>query len=219
MKKSTILFDLDGTLVNTEEGVTKSFQYALEKYGILETNLNLFRQFIGPPLEDSFQKAYGFSLEKAKEATAFFRERYGKLGMYECELYPEVKECLEILKEKGYRIAVASSKQEPFCCKILEHFQVAQYFEIIGGGRKEENISTKIQVLEDVLARLNITDKKEVVLIGDTKYDARGALEAGIDCIGVTYGFEQELEEMRKAGVVEIFDTLKEVVKFLELEK
>lgn len=216
MKKTTILFDLDGTLVNTEEGVSKSVRYALEKYGIRETDRNTLKRFIGPPLIDSFQREYGFSEEKAREADAFFRERYETTGVYECALYPDVEETLKTLQKKGYHISVASSKQEEACRLILEHFKVAQYFDLIGGARMNGKISTKIQVLEDVLARLDISNREEVVLIGDTRYDALGAKEAGIDCIGVTYGFEQDFGEMRKAGVVEIFDTLQEAVACLE---
>lgn len=216
MKKTTILFDLDGTLVNTEEGVTKSLRYALKKYGIKETDQNKLKRFIGPPLAESFQREYGFSPEKAKEATEFFRERYETVGVFECALYPEVEETLKALKEKGCRICVASSKQEESCRQILEHFHVAQYFDLIGGAKMDGKISTKIQVLEDVLARLDISDREDVVLIGDTRYDAVGAKEAGIDCIGITYGFEQDFEEMKKAGVVGIFDTLQEVTACLE---
>lgn len=216
MRKTTILFDLDGTLVNTEEGVGKSVRYALDKYGILEPDRATIRRFIGPLLADSFQREYGFSEEKAKEADLVFRERYETIGLFECELFPGVEEALKILKEKGYKISVASSKEEVPCRRILERLGVAQYFDLIGGARLKENIGTKIEVLHDVMKRLGISHKEEVVLIGDSRYDARGAREAGIDCIGVSYGFEEDFEEMRKAGVTEIFDTLAEVIEYLE---
>ena len=216
MKKRTILFDLDGTLVNSEEGITNCVRYSLEKYKMEEADQDVLRRFIGPPLEESFQREYGFTVEKSKEATAYFRERYQKTGLYECELYPGVEDALKSFKDMGCRIGVASSKQEKYCRLILEHFQVAQYFDLIGGARREENISSKLQVLEDVLIRLCVSDRKEAVLIGDTRYDALGAKEAGIDCIGITYGFEHDFEEMRKAGVMGIFDTLEEVVRYVK---
>ncbi|TGY97678.1 HAD family hydrolase [Petralouisia muris] len=216
MKKTTILFDLDGTLVNTEEGVDKSVRYTLEKYGMKEPDRNTVRRFIGPLLVDSFQREYGFSREKAEEADLIFRERYETIGLFECELFPGVKEALKILKEKGYKISVASSKEEVPCQRILERLGIAEYFDLICGARLKENIGEKAEVLNDALKRLGISDKKEAVLIGDSRYDARGAKEAGIDCIGVSYGFEEDLEEMRKAGVKEIFDTLAQVIEYLE---
>lgn len=216
MKKTTILFDLDGTLVNTGEGVTKSVQYALEQFGIRETDPKTLERFIGPPLLDSFQREYGFSIEQSKEAVAFFRKRYETTGVYECELYPQVEQTLQTLQEQGFSVSVASSKREESCQLILEHFQIARYFKLIGGARFDLGTSTKIQVLENVLERLGIQDRSQVVLIGDTRYDAIGAKEAGIGCIGITYGFEQDLDEMRKAGVLGIFDTLPEVVEYLK---
>lgn len=216
MKKTTILFDLDGTLVNTEEGVAKSLRYASEKYGIPEPDRAQVRRFIGPLLEESFQREYGLSEEEAKKADLIFRERYETIGLFECELFPGVEEALKSLKEKGYQISVASSKEEVPCCRILERLGIAQYFDVICGARLKENIGTKIEVLRDALKRLGISDKSQVVLIGDSRYDARGAREAGIDCIGVSYGFETDFDEMRKAGVTEIFDTLPEVAAYLE---
>ena len=97
-----ILFDLDGTLIDSSEGITKSTQYALAHYGIEENDLSKFYKFIGPPLSASFQKYYGFSEEKAYEAVTVYRERYNRIGLFECSLYPGVRECIETLKAKGY---------------------------------------------------------------------------------------------------------------------
>ena len=130
--KTLILFDLDGTLVNTAEGITRSVQYALKHFGMTETDQKKMERFIGPPLLESFQREYGFSEEKSNQAIKIYRERYAKKGVYECELYPEVKATLQILKEKGIRLGVASSKPERFCKKILEYLQIAQYFEVDG---------------------------------------------------------------------------------------
>ncbi len=215
MEKKTILFDLDGTLVDTEEGVAKSLCYAMDKLGMEHPDTDTVRRFIGPLLQDSFQREYGFTEERAKEADLIFRERYETIGLFECSLFPGVEEALKALKGKGYRISVASSKEEEPCRQILEKVHVAQYFDLICGARLKEDIGTKIEVLRDAMKRLGITDKEEVVLIGDSRYDARGAQELGIDCIGVSYGFEEDFGEMRKAGVTEIFDTLEEVVAYL----
>lgn len=217
--KKTILFDLDGTLVNTGEGITKSVAYALESYGIQEKDARKLERFIGPPLVDSFQREYGFTREEAVKAKERYRERYEDTGIYECELYPQVKEALQKFKEKGCRLAVASSKPEVFCIRLMEHFGIAEYFELIGGAGMDGKSGTKFQVLEDVIARLHVTDRKELVLIGDTRYDAEGAKEAGIDCIGITYGFEQDIDAMCAFGTLCICDTLEEALKYLEKTK
>lgn len=215
MKKTTVLFDLDGTLVDTEEGVARSLRYAMDKLGMEPPDADTIRRFIGPLVPDSFQREYGFSEERAKNADSIFRERYETIGLFECRLFPGVEDALKALKEKGWRISVASSKEEEPCRQILEKFHVAQYFDLICGARLKEDIGTKIEVLRDAMKRLGISDKEEVVLVGDSRYDARGAQELGIGCIGVSYGFEEDFGEMRKAGVTEIFDTLDEVVKYL----
>lgn len=219
MKKKIVLFDLDGTLVNTGEGITNCVRYALEKFGIKETDQKKLERFIGPPLWDSFQREYGFSEEDSWKAVAFYRERYNDIGVWECELYPEIKETLEILQKKGYRIGIASSKPEKFCPLLMKHFGIDGYFEIIGGATSDGKAGSKAAVLADVLKRFDIgesaEEKEQVVLIGDTKYDALGAKEVGIGCIGITYGFEQDMEAMQEAGAY-ICDTLEEVVDCLE---
>lgn len=215
MKKNIILFDLDGTLVNTGEGVTKSVRYALEQFDIYETDQKKLERFIGPPLMESFPREYGFSVERSSDAVAFFRQRYESVGVYECELYTGVEQALQRLRDQGCKLAIASSKREDLCHVVLEYLNLDQYFDLIGGAR-DAGASTKIQVLEDVVERFHLQDRSEAVLIGDTRYDALGAKEAGIDCIGVTYGFEQDFDEMRKARVLGMFDTLPEVVDFLE---
>ena len=211
-----ILFDLDGTLINTGEGITRSVRYALEKMGIEENDQRKLQRFIGPPLLDSFQREYGFTEEQAKQAITFYRERYQDIGLWESELYPDVENTLQILKEQGHTLAVASSKPEQFCKKLLEHFKIADYFTMIGGATMDGKVNTKIEVLEYVLAALKIKDRKNVVLVGDTKYDAEGARKAGISCIGITYGFEQDLAAMEAEGTVAVLDTLPQVAKRIE---
>ena len=110
-----ILFDLDGTLIDSSEGITKSAQYALAHYGIEETDLKKLYFLIGPPLTVTFQTHYGFSEKKAYEAVQVYRERYNKIGIFECSLFPGVETCIRQLKESGYMIGMASSKPEECC--------------------------------------------------------------------------------------------------------
>lgn len=218
MKKKIVLFDLDGTLVNTGEGITKCVKYALEKFGIEETDQKKLERFIGPPLWDSFQREYDFSEEDAWKAVAFYRERYNDIGVWECELYPDIAEILKILTQKGYRLGIASSKPQHFCTLLMKHFGIERYFEVIGGAVSDGKAGSKAAVLTDVLRRFEVSEeeKSEVVLIGDTRYDAEGAKEVGIDCIGITYGFEPDVNTMWAAGA-HICDTLGEVVEYLEM--
>lgn len=210
-----VLFDLDGTLINSEEGITKSVSYALAYYGIKVENLADLRCFIGPPLEVMFHEKYQFDAEKCKEATAKYRERYHVKGILECALYDGVKEALGRLKADGYRIALASSKPEKLCRKILNMFEITEYFDEIVGATYDGRISSKDEVLEELERRMTDIPKSEMCLVGDTKYDVCGAKKFGIDCVAVSYGFgdRRELEEL---GAVCVCDNLKEVVDYIE---
>ena len=205
-----ILFDLDGTLVNSKQGITKSAQYALQAFGVEVENLDDLECFIGPPLIDSFQKYYGFDEGTSRQLVEKYRERYNKIGLYECELYPEVEVTLQNLTQKGYKIAMASSKPENMCKRIMKHFNLEKYFEEIVGATPDGRIDTKHEVLQEVFKRLHPKSLEEVCLIGDTSFDVLGAKEAGIDCIGVSFGFGDR-KEMLVSGALCICDTLKEV--------
>lgn len=214
MKK--VLFDLDGTLINSQEGITKSVQYALREYlGIDEPNLESLRCFIGPPLALMFDQKYHVPAEKIEPTVAKYREYYDSIGMNQCELYPGVKETLEHMKKKGYVIGLASSKPERNCVQILKNKGVADDFDYIVGASIGPERREKVLVLEEAFRRMDVKDRSEVILIGDTKYDAVGAKKAGIDCVGVTYGFGTR-EELLEAGAAAVFDTLEEVEAYLD---
>lgn len=209
----TILFDLDGTIIDSEEGVTRSVQYSLQKMGIEENDLQKLRVFIGPPLIDSYMRWYGFSEEQAKECIRFYRERFQVTGYQECLLYPYVKEILAHLKDRGYAVGLASSKPEEFCISILEMLKIADHFDVIAGASMDGKIGEKAQVLNEAMKRFHI-QPEEAVLIGDTRFDAAGAAEVHMPCIGVSYGFGTK-EELLENGCAAVFDSLEEVEKYL----
>lgn len=211
----TILFDLDGTLVNSEEGITKCAAYALSSFGITVPNQEQLHVFIGPPLVQTFRNEFGMKEEDAREAVLRYRERYHPIGIFECQLYDGVEEVLRNLKRKGYQIGMASSKPEVSCRKILEHFRIDSYFDDVVGATLDGKIDTKIEVLREAIRRMHLTDLKDVVLIGDTRFDVLGAKEAGIDCIGVSFGFGTR-EELLKSGALCVCDTLREVAEYIE---
>lgn len=210
----TILFDLDGTIVDSGPGITACAQYALKHFEIEEPDAAKLRFFVGPPLAYTFMEHYGFSKEQAEEAVEKYRERYHTIGIFECELYPGVKETLQYLKEKQFTIALASSKPEPSCHRILEHFGIAEYFDEIVGAEMHGPRNDKKDVLIEAMRRLQ-KEPQECILIGDTRFDAIGAKEVGMECIGITYGYGTK-EELLHAGVIAVFDRITEVEKYLE---
>lgn len=215
-----ILFDLDGTIINSEEGITKCVQYALKAYGVDEPDLKKLLCFIGPPLDPVFRERYGMTEKEAFQAVQKYRERFDQKGIFECSLYEGVAEVIRSFKEKGYVLALASSKPEPACRRILEHFHLLPCFDEVVGSTLDGTISTKQEVLEELGRRMEHMhiSKDEMCLIGDTKYDAAGAVKFGIRCIGVTYGFGTR-EELTAAGAAVVFDRIEEVESYIEEEK
>lgn len=210
-----VLFDLDGTLIDSFEGIAKSAQYALRRFGINEENLENLRPFVGPPLVESFQKWYGLSKEQAIEATDIYRERYRPIGILECSLYPGVEECIRTLKAEGYQIGMASSKPEEFCRRILEHFGLLDLFDDVVGATFDRRIDTKEEVLNEVLRRWSDIPKDQMCLIGDTMFDLVGAKKIGIDCIAVSYGFG-DAREMLQNGAVAICDRMADLPELIQ---
>lgn len=195
-----ILFDLDGTLTDSHEGIVKCVEYALEKmhYEIPEKEKLL--QFIGPPLVDSFQSITGMSKNEGERATTIYRERYNVTGLFENRVYDGITELLETLKTEGYHLAVATSKPQEPTEKILAHFDLAKYFDVIVGASIDHTRASKQAVMEEALRQLGVKDteeKKRALMIGDRKFDILGAKGCGIASMGVYYGFapENELEE------------------------
>lgn len=213
--KKAVLFDLDGTLVDSSEGITKSVQYALKHFGIEENDLSKLQVFIGPPLGESFMKYYGFSKEQADEGIRVYRERYKPIGIFECKLYPGVRECIMQLRKQGYLIGVASSKPEKFCKMILEHFDVLSLFDDVVGATEDGSIGTKEEVLKEVMRRWADIPKENMCLIGDTIFDVEGANLVGISAIGVSFGFG-DIDEMMRAGAKGICNHMTDLPVMIE---
>lgn len=187
MKKQTILFDLDGTLTDSFEGIAKSVKYALEFFGIEVKSLNDLNCFVGPPLKDSFMEFCQMDEEKAEVAIAKYRERFREKGIYENALYPGTEEMLSSLYEAGFQLAIASSKPLVFVEQILEYFHIARYFSVVIGSELDGSFGEKAEVIACALERSG-ADLSDVVMVGDRKYDAMGAAANGVDFIGACYG-------------------------------
>lgn len=212
--KKTVLFDLDGTIINSEQGITNCIRYVLDYWEMEHPPQEDLLCFIGPPLREQFMEVFGWEYDKADYSVIKFRERFDTLGLFECELYPGIRKLIEDLDKEGYQVALASSKHEEACGRILQHFHLEPHFAGIFGATRDGKISTKKQVLEIALDKLQAS-KEETILIGDTRFDVLGAKEAGIDCIGVTYGFGTR-EELEAAGAVAVVDTAEEVGAYLK---
>lgn len=213
-----ILFDLDGTITNPMEGITKSARYALASFGIEVYDLRTLCPFIGPPLKQSFLEFYHLTDEQAEAAIIKYREYFSVKGIFENVMYEGVDKFLHTLTQKGKKLYLATSKPEPFARQILEHFKLSHYFSFIGGSTFDGSRSEKVDVIKYVLEETQITDLSKTVMVGDRKYDITGAKMNGIDAIGVLYGYgdRKELEEA-KADFIEV--NLADLSKRLLMEK
>ncbi|MDR0926095.1 MAG: HAD family hydrolase [Hungatella sp.] len=207
MNKEYLLFDLDGTLTDPKEGITKSVQYSLRHFGIEVENLDELCCFIGPPLKDSYMEYYGFSEEQARKAIDIYREYFSEKGLYENKAYEGVLDVLKSLLKAGKKLYVASSKPEVFVRKILKHFGLDSCFLFMGGADMEEIRVKKADVIRYVLTECGITDLDKTVMIGDRKHDILGAKETGIASVGVLYGYGDR-QELTEAGADVLAETI-----------
>ena len=215
--KKYFLFDLDGTLTDPKEGITTCVQYALHSLGIEEPDLDRLESFIGPPLKDSFMEFYGMDEEQAQAAVKKYRERFNDKGLYENEIYPGIAPMLQMLSEKGFRLAVASSKPTVFVEKILEHFGIRQYFKVVVGSELDGSRTSKDQVVMEALRQLFGAKPilyHEVYMIGDRRFDVEGARAMKVESVGVTYGYGG-MEELRDAHADYIVESVEELREFL----
>lgn len=211
---STIFFDLDGTLTDPGVGITNSVAYALKKWDIEVSERSLLYPFIGPPLSDSFQRYFGFSKEDSMKAIEYYREYFRDRGIFENEVYPGVHEMLTALRSEGKTIVLATSKPEGFAKTILEHFDLAKYFDFVAGASMDESRSKKGQVIAYALESLRITDKSTVVMVGDREHDVMGAKENSLDCIGVLFGYGSR-EELETAGATYVAEQVGDILRFI----
>lgn len=212
-----ILFDLDGTLTDPGEGITRSVAYALERFGIQVADRTALYPFIGPPLPDSFRKYYGFSDEQAAQAMTYYRDYFSEKGLFENTVYDGVDEMLQVLRQAGKTLIVATSKPEVFAKRILAHFGLRSYFTCIAGSHLDGTRCHKNEVIAYALGSCGITDTRGVVMVGDREYDMEGARQNGLDAIGVLYGYGSR-EELKCAGATHIVTSVEELQSLLLVE-
>ena len=209
--QKAILFNLDGTLTDSGEGIINCAILALEHFGCPIPSREEMRVFVGPPLHESFIN-HGVPADKTDEAIKVYRSRYIPIGAYENTPYPGIRELLEQLKAEGHKLYVATSNPEEMSIKILEHFDLAQYFDRICGATMDISRSSKEAVIAYLLEQNGRTNN--MIMVGDTKFDIIGAKAHGIPAIGVSWGYGK-VEDMVAAGAAGIADSMEELLALL----
>ena len=210
--KKAILFDLDGTLTDSGEGIMNCAKLALEHYNLPIPSEAELRTFVGPPLHDSFVR-FGVPEEEADNAIKIYRSRYIPIGKFENHPYAGIEDVLMKLKAQGHTLYVATSKPETMSVEILEHFDLAKYFDIIAGASFDRSRSSKEDVIAYLLSQCG--DYEEKIMVGDTAFDVIGAKAHGIPTVGVAWGYGK-VEDMVAAGAVSIVQTMQQLYDALK---
>ena len=211
MKYKTILFDLDGTLTDSGEGIINCASLALQYFGIEVPDRKTMRAFVGPPLHEMFIK-FGVPADEADTAVAVYRSRYHTVGKFENFPYPGITAMLDTLNRNGHQLLVATSKPEALSIEIMDKFDLSKYFIKICGATLDRSRITKSDVIAYLLE--NYKSDGEMVMVGDTAFDVTGAAAHGIPTIGVSWGYGSK-EEMLQAGAVAIAHSVQELLTFL----
>lgn len=214
MTQKTILFDLDGTLTDSGEGIMNCAALALEHFHIPVPSREAMRVFVGPPLTSTF-RSFGIPEEKIPEAVKVFRSRYTPVGIFENSPYPGIHQLLDTLSRHGHKLYVATSKPEEMAITVLRHFDLEQFFTGICGAAMDENHTNKEEVIAYLLEKNGTADN--MLMIGDTVFDVLGAASHGIPTIGVSWGYGDP-EEMRRAGAIAVATNMDELLNLIEAE-
>lgn len=209
MHYPTVLFDLDGTLTDPREGITRSIQFALSKLGIDEPDLSKLEHFIGPPLLQAFMQFYDFDEAKAWEAVNFYRERFKVTGLYENRVFEGVTPLLQMLSGQGRQLYIATSKPWVFAHEIARHFHFAKHFKVIYGSELDGTRTNKVELIAHLMAEEGL-DPANTLMIGDRKHDLIGAHRNGLHAAAVGYGFGSREELIAEAPAYH-FETLEEM--------
>ena len=198
MDYQNILFDLDGTLTDPREGITRSVQYALGKLDIHEPDLAKLEHFIGPPLLQCFMQTYDLPEERAWEAVNHYRDRFKVTGLYENRVFDGIEALLGRLREQGRTLFIATSKPTVFAREIARHFGFDRHFKHIYGSELDGTRTNKVELIAHLLEEERL-DRADTLMIGDRKHDLIGASRNGLHGAGVGYGFGSREELLGEA--------------------
>lgn len=189
MGYDAVCFDLDGTLLDTSEGIALATGQVIERFGLSPLTDEEQKSFIGPPIQDSFQRRYGLTKERAWELATAWRDAYKDLFLLKARPYEGIYEVLRAIRERGIRTGVATNKREDYARKLLENFSFTELFDHIAGTELEGRLK-KLDLIRVCMDKLGVSDGKRCLMVGDTSNDLEAAKTAGMDFLGVTYGFE-----------------------------
>ncbi|MFD0676840.1 MULTISPECIES: HAD hydrolase-like protein [unclassified Paenibacillus] len=194
-----VLFDLDGTLTDSSEGIANGIQYALSKFGMREESKERLIQWIGPPLLDTFRTYYRFDEQKARQAEMYYRDYYTRKGMYENTVFTGIPQMLDELQQAGTQMLVATSKSAPIAKSILQHFRLRSFFKMVAGSDLDGTRASKSEIIDFALKQFTTGESRKVVMVGDRKHDIVAAHDNGIKSAAVSYGYGtlQELEKVQ----------------------
>lgn len=214
-KYDLILFDLDGTLSDSNPGVKASLIYTMNTMGYaVPEQINAPHLYMGPPLVDTLLGMCGIPETRLHEAVEIYKNKYNHDGKFSNRCFNGTKEVLEKLKNSGARLAVATTKYEPFACEVLEILGIEKFFDTVCGTTADGLVKDKKQVIRLAFERLAVPKDGKAVLIGDSIYDVKGAQDAGIEFIGVSYGYGLQ-QDMQALGAESFADTPADLIKFL----
>ncbi len=217
MKYKYVLFDLDGTVSASAEGIRMSLEYALDTLNVPKPNLDDYTLYIGPPLIDTFRNLCGLDEETSEKGAAIYRAYYDKEGKYRNKVYPGIKEVVDALREMGIKTAICTSKQKPVADGVAKLLGITDWFDEIVGSTLDNTIKDKKDLIPYALTKLggNIeSDREQTLMLGDSRFDAIGARLCGVDFIGVSYGYGS-VDEMNEQGAVAIADSPGELLKYI----
>lgn len=208
-----LFFDLDGTLTDPKEGITKSVAYALESFGQHVENPDDLLMFIGPPLKWSFMEYAGLSDGQADMAVEKYRERFKDTGIFENGVYEGIERMLDKLKKAGFKLVLATSKPIIFADRILKHYGIEKYFEAAFGSELDGTRTDKAEVIEYAMNRTG-AEPENTIMVGDRSHDVIGANKNNIRTIGVLFGYGNR-EELLEAGAYRLAENVAELEDML----
>lgn len=210
-KFECVLFDLDGTLFDTSEGIMECYRAGLEHFRIYVNDNSELNKVIGPSLYTSYREFFGLEENQVNEAVRIYRKKYNSEGIYKCRMYDGIDNVLNTIKLNGVKLCTATSKPQIMAQKILKFSGLDEYFNVICGAELDGSRSDKVELINTALKLCGFTDKGKAVMIGDRFYDIKGAIDTGIHSIGVTYGFGERYE-LAKAGAEYIVNSPGEII-------
>ncbi|MFF1876742.1 HAD hydrolase-like protein [Leifsonia sp. NPDC058230] len=205
-----VLFDLDGTLTDSASGITASLASTFETLGLPVPSPAQLVEYVGPPLLESLRDLAGMTEEEARNALAVYRASYHEHGAFDSAVFPGIRGVLQRLRDAGIPLAVATSKPEAQAARILEHFDLAKYFDVVAGATEDESRSAKADVVAEAIRRLTEqgVDLAQTVMVGDRSFDVEGAAENGLPTILVEWGYGSPAEAAGAIAVVHSTDQL-----------